>query len=269
VGDRAGEGGTYGNLGNVYQSQGDYAMAIEYHGQHLAIAKEVDARAGEGVAYANLGNAYDSKGDYAKAIEYHGQHLAIAKEVDAREGEGVAYANLENAYHSAAHLLGDFSKAIEHHGQQRPGGGGLGVREPRECVSFAGELFEGHRTPRAAPGICIGGGRPGGEGRGVREPRHWPRVLGRVRQSRRLFRSTTCYGNIAARQGPDEPVAATGADHVRGPHRHSSASSCLNDKVREAAKWLQGVYNWDVTVAAGVGKRGARTRPCSRAAAAV
>jgi tetratricopeptide (TPR) repeat protein len=143
LGDRAGEGGTYGNLGNVYQSQGDYAMAIEYHGQHLAIAKEVDARAGEGVAYANLGNAYDSKGDYAKAIEYHGQHLAIAKEVDAREGEGVAYANLENAYHSAAHLLGDFSKAIEHHGQQRPGGGGLGVREPRECVSFAGELFDG------------------------------------------------------------------------------------------------------------------------------
>ncbi len=61
--------------------QGDYAKAIEYHTQHLAIAKEVGDRAGEGAAYANLGIAYQSHGDYAKAIEYHTQDLAIAKEV--------------------------------------------------------------------------------------------------------------------------------------------------------------------------------------------
>jgi hypothetical protein len=49
---------------------------------------------GEGAAYANLGNAYKSQGDYAKAIEHHGQHQAIAKEVGDRAGEGIAYANL-------------------------------------------------------------------------------------------------------------------------------------------------------------------------------
>ncbi len=43
------------------------------------MAKEVGDRAGEGSAYANLGNADHSQGDYAKAIEYHMQHLAIAK----------------------------------------------------------------------------------------------------------------------------------------------------------------------------------------------
>ena len=32
-------------------------------------------------------------GDYAKAIEYHGQRLAIAKEVSNRAGEGRAYGN--------------------------------------------------------------------------------------------------------------------------------------------------------------------------------
>jgi hypothetical protein len=42
-----------------------------YHGQHLAIAKELGDRAGEGRAYGNLGNAYGSHGDYAKAIAYH------------------------------------------------------------------------------------------------------------------------------------------------------------------------------------------------------
>ena len=42
----------------------------------------------------NLGNAYDWLGDFNKAIEYHTQHLSIAKEVGDRVGEGKAYANL-------------------------------------------------------------------------------------------------------------------------------------------------------------------------------
>jgi hypothetical protein len=44
--------------------QGDFSKAIEYHTQHLAIAKEVGDRAEEGVAYANLGCAYRSQGDF-------------------------------------------------------------------------------------------------------------------------------------------------------------------------------------------------------------
>ena len=50
-------------LGIAYQSQGDFNKAIEYHAQHLAIAKEVGDRAGEGMAYGNLGNVYQSRGD--------------------------------------------------------------------------------------------------------------------------------------------------------------------------------------------------------------
>ena len=69
----AGEGSAYANLGIAYQSQGDYAKAIEYHAKHLAIAKVVGDRAGEGRAYANLGYAYQSQGDFSKAIEYHAQ----------------------------------------------------------------------------------------------------------------------------------------------------------------------------------------------------
>ena len=38
----------------------------------------------------------------------------------------------------------------------------------------------------------------------------------------------------AAHQGP-----AAGADQASGPHSRSSASACLDDRVREAAKWLQ------------------------------
>ena len=75
------EGGAYGNIGCAYRSQGDYAKAIEYHMQDLAIAKEVGDRAGEGKAYGNIGIAYESQGDVSKAIEYHMQDLAIAIEV--------------------------------------------------------------------------------------------------------------------------------------------------------------------------------------------
>jgi hypothetical protein len=38
----------------------------------------------------------------------------------------------------------------------------------------------------------------------------------------------------AARQGP-----VAGADQAPGPYSYSSASACLDDRVREAAKWLQ------------------------------
>ena len=77
---------------------GDFKQAIEYHMLHLTIAKEVGDRAGEGRAYGNLGNAYQGLGDFKQAIEYHMLHLTIAKEVGDRAGEGRAYGNLGNAY---------------------------------------------------------------------------------------------------------------------------------------------------------------------------
>ena len=111
IGDRAGEGGAYGNLGNAYQSLGDFRKAIEYHEKDLKIAIEIGDRAGEGRAYGNLGNAYQSLGDFRKAIEYHEKDLKIAIEIGDRAGEGGAYGNLGNAFFS----LGDFREAIEYH----------------------------------------------------------------------------------------------------------------------------------------------------------
>ncbi|XP_044180420.1 tetratricopeptide repeat protein 28-like, partial [Acropora millepora] len=114
IGDQGGEGKAYGNLGNAYQSLGDYRKAIEYHEKKLKIAIEIGDRGGEGGAYGtygNLGNAYWSLGDYQRAIEYHEKLLKIAIEIGDRDGEGGAYGNLGNAYQS----LGDYRKAIEYH----------------------------------------------------------------------------------------------------------------------------------------------------------
>ena len=113
VGNRAGEGRAYGNLGNAYHGLGKFQEALEYQNQHLFIAKEVGNRAAGGKAYSNLGNAYLSFGKLQEAIEYYNQHLSIAKEVGNRAAEGRAYGNLGNAYLS----LGKFQEAIEYYNQ--------------------------------------------------------------------------------------------------------------------------------------------------------
>ena len=111
LGDKAGEGRAYGNLGNAFQSLGDFNKAVEYHTLRLTIAKDLGDKAGEGRAYGNLGNAFRSLGDFSKAVEYHTLRLAIAKDLGDKAGEGRAYGNLGNAFRS----LGDFNKAVEYH----------------------------------------------------------------------------------------------------------------------------------------------------------
>ncbi len=67
-GGRPGEGMAYANLGNVYDSLGDFNKAIE----STRWTWRLQRRWATG------------EGDYEKAIEYHGKHLAIAKEVGDR-----------------------------------------------------------------------------------------------------------------------------------------------------------------------------------------
>ena len=55
MGERATEGRIYGNLGNVCYKLGNAQDALEYHNQCLSIFKAVGDRAGEGMAYYNLG----------------------------------------------------------------------------------------------------------------------------------------------------------------------------------------------------------------------
>ena len=111
MGDRAGEGAAYGNLGIAYKSLGDFQQAIQYHQKHLQIAKDLGDRAREGRVYCNLGNAYQSLCDFQQAIQYQQKHLQIAKDLGDRAGEGRAYCSLGNAYKS----LGDFQQAIKYH----------------------------------------------------------------------------------------------------------------------------------------------------------
>ena len=108
TGNRKSQGDAYINLGNVYESLGDFKNAIEYSKLGLSIAEETGNRNSQGAAYLNLGNAYLSLGDSNKAIKLYELGLSIVKETGNRKLQGGAYLNLGNAYHSR----GDSNKAI-------------------------------------------------------------------------------------------------------------------------------------------------------------
>ena len=110
IGDKAGEGPAIGNLGNCYNSLGQYQKAIEHYEMHLKIAKETGDKAGEGSAIGNIGNSYRDLGQYQKAIQHYEMCLKIAKEIGDKPGEGSAIANLGSCYR----CLGQYQKAIEH-----------------------------------------------------------------------------------------------------------------------------------------------------------
>ncbi|MCG8364549.1 MAG: tetratricopeptide repeat protein, partial [Pseudanabaenales cyanobacterium] len=103
LGDRAGEGMTLKNIGNVYVNLGDYPQVLEYYQQSLAITRDIGDRATEGKILNNIGIVYKNLGDYPQALEYYQQSLAITRDIGDRAGEsktlnniGLVYDNLGN-----------------------------------------------------------------------------------------------------------------------------------------------------------------------------
>ena len=129
MGDKAGEGRSYANLGCAHFGLGQFKTAIDYHQRDLKIAKEVGDKAGEGRGHGNLGRASDSVGQFKTAVDYHQRHLEIAKEVGTKAEEGGSYANLGCAYFG----LGQFKSAIDYHQS--------GLEIAKEVGDKTGEAF--------------------------------------------------------------------------------------------------------------------------------
>lgn len=81
-------------LGLAYRNLGKYEEAINFHQQHLTIAREIGDRRGEGAALGGLGNVYRNLGKYEEALDFHQQQLVIAREIGDRNGEGTALINM-------------------------------------------------------------------------------------------------------------------------------------------------------------------------------
>ena len=77
----------------AYSRLGDSLKAIENHDLHLSIANEVGDKAGAGCAYDNLGQLYISLRDPKKALKYLNLALRMDEEVGNKFGEGTSYQN--------------------------------------------------------------------------------------------------------------------------------------------------------------------------------
>jgi tetratricopeptide (TPR) repeat protein len=89
--DIPGQSICYNNIGNIYQSLGQYQKALEQFEKALVIAKEIGDKGGESTCYANIGNIYQSLDQYQKALEYQERALTIFKEIGNRNGESTSY----------------------------------------------------------------------------------------------------------------------------------------------------------------------------------
>jgi tetratricopeptide (TPR) repeat protein len=109
--DRPIRGEALGQIGKQYLHLGDYATALDYLQQSLAIQREIGDKAGEGATLNNLSQIYDARGDYATALDYLQQSLVIQREiVGDKAGEGATLNNLSQIYKAR----GDYATALDY-----------------------------------------------------------------------------------------------------------------------------------------------------------
>ena len=104
---------SYNNIGSVYDNQGDYPKALEYHLKALAIREKALGQDHPDVAmsYNNIGIVYSYQGDYPRSLEYHLKALSIWEKVLGQGHPNVAtsYNNIGSVYYNQ----GDNPKALE------------------------------------------------------------------------------------------------------------------------------------------------------------
>ncbi|MCH8319004.1 MAG: tetratricopeptide repeat protein, partial [Bacteroidetes bacterium] len=75
-----------GNVGYIYDQQGDPEKALEYFLQSLKIDKERNNKQGIATSLNNIGVIYDAQGNPDKALENYLQSLKILKEINDKRG---------------------------------------------------------------------------------------------------------------------------------------------------------------------------------------
>ena len=108
-----GEAKTYGKLGTVFQSLGEYVKANGYHEKALAINIEIGDRAGEMASYRSLGDIFSVLDENDEAAEYYKKASAIRIRMEdcGTEHEAREYISLRTISHSR----GKYGDAIRYY----------------------------------------------------------------------------------------------------------------------------------------------------------
>ncbi|MCO5267474.1 MAG: tetratricopeptide repeat protein [Brumimicrobium sp.] len=101
--------GTIGNLGVVYDYQGDYSKALDNYFKGIALYEEVGNIRGQAAISINLGIVYDRLGEYSKALSYYFKALKINEEIGNKNSQASNLMNIGITYKNQ----GDFPKALD------------------------------------------------------------------------------------------------------------------------------------------------------------
>ncbi|MDR0634743.1 MAG: tetratricopeptide repeat protein, partial [Azoarcus sp.] len=112
----AGEGDyavIYHHRGRVFNAQGDYGKALEWHRKALAIWEKTLGKGHplRATAYNNIAEVYRAQGKYEEALEWHRKALAIREKVLGKEHPDTAttYNNIAGVYRAQS----QYEEALE------------------------------------------------------------------------------------------------------------------------------------------------------------
>ncbi len=108
---KKGIAGCCNNIGVVYQYQGNYPHALEYHQKSLQINDELGDKKGMSACYNNIGGVYVDQGNYPKAIECYQKSLKIKEELGDKKGMSNCYLNIGEVHR----IQGNYSQALEYY----------------------------------------------------------------------------------------------------------------------------------------------------------
>jgi CHAT domain-containing protein len=109
--DARGMANSLDNVGSVYSTKGDPAIALEYHEQGLAIREKIQDTLGLGASWNAIGIIHMSHGDYKRAAKEFKKSIAYHTAVGFQSGLSSAYSNLGGVFLS----LGQLERSLEYH----------------------------------------------------------------------------------------------------------------------------------------------------------
>ena len=87
-----------GNIGLVYERQGDYEQAMENYSLDLQISEEIGDKQGTAIALGLIGQLLNIKGEFHKAIEYLQKNLMLCEELGYQKGIAKAVNTLGDVF---------------------------------------------------------------------------------------------------------------------------------------------------------------------------
>jgi serine phosphatase RsbU (regulator of sigma subunit) len=99
------------NLGNIYQTQGAYAKAIEFYNKSLTIKETDKDQNGVAESYNKLGSTYIFVEDIDRAIDYYKQALKIREQLKDLKGITNTLTNLGAAFYKK----NEYNESVSYH----------------------------------------------------------------------------------------------------------------------------------------------------------